>query len=61
MTTNQARRQAYRVARDLGNVSALQQSVRTGSASPLLKREIRRAVYRNTNKTLARDLRSFGI
>jgi hypothetical protein len=61
MDVSSTRSQAYRVARDLGNVEAAQRSIQTRSASPLLKREVRRVMFRETNKTLGHGLRDLGI
>jgi hypothetical protein len=58
---SQARRNAYRVARALGNAEAIQRSVKTGSPAPIVKRALRRSAYRSTNRTLSRVLRSLGL
>jgi hypothetical protein len=51
-----ARSQAYRVARDLGNLHAAERGpVSYG------KRVARRKVYRSTNRVVAKFLRSIGL
>jgi hypothetical protein len=55
------RRQGYRVARDLGDLEAIEKSVETGSPAPALKREARKYAYRKTNTALRRVLRAVGL
>ncbi len=54
---NRTRRGAYKFARALGNVEAVDRAIETKSAKPLVKRVARRGAYRFTNKGLARFLR----
>lgn len=61
MSIRKIRSLSYRVGRDLGNVEAIERSVQTGSPKPLVKRAIRRAAYRNTNRWLSRFLRMIGL
>jgi hypothetical protein len=51
------RSQFYRVARDLGNVEAVQHDGVKG----LAKRDARRAVYRKTNTVTGSFLRALGL
>ncbi len=50
------RSQLSRAARDLGDVQAAAKG-----PSPLARREVRKTVYRHTNRLTRRVLRSFGL
>ncbi len=50
------RSQLYRAARDVGDVQAAAKG-----PSPLARRELRKTVYRHTNRLTRRVLRSFGL
>jgi hypothetical protein len=50
------RSQAYRVARDLGNLEAIQKG-----PTAVAEREARRVAYRKTNGALRKLLRAFGL
>lgn len=61
ITIRKVRSTSYRIARDLGNVEAIEQSFKTGSPKPLVKRAVRRAAYRGTNRWLSRVLKALGL
>lgn len=50
------RSQLYRAARDLGNLQAAQRG-----PTAYGRRVVRRSVYRTTNRSLGKALRSFGL
>lgn len=53
---SKARSTLYRLARGLGDVEAAAKGPK-----PLAKRLVRKAVYRNTNRSTRRILRIFGL
>lgn len=59
------RSQLYRLARDLGNVEAVQHGYRrrglSGGAEGLAEREVRRAIYRQGNRQINRFVRAIGL
>lgn len=61
MTISHLRRLLYRSAATLGDVQAVQKSIKTRSPQPVAKRVVRKAVYRTENKYTRRALRSLGL
>jgi hypothetical protein len=59
------RSQLYRLARDLGNVEAVQHGYRrgglAGAASGGAQREDRRVIYRQGNRQINRFVRALGL
>jgi hypothetical protein len=56
MTVQRARSDLYRLARLLGDVSAVRSSVRQRSVKPVVRRYVRKAVYRTEYKYTSRAL-----
>ncbi|MDE3085971.1 MAG: hypothetical protein KGJ77_04315 [Acidobacteriota bacterium] len=59
------RSQLYRLARDLGNVEAVEHGYRrgglTGGAEGMVERQVRRAIYRQGNRQINRFVRALGL
>jgi hypothetical protein len=59
------RAQLYRLARDLGNVEAVQHGYQrgglSGGASGAAQREARRVIYRQGNRQINRFVRALGL
>ncbi|HWF15547.1 MAG TPA: hypothetical protein VG244_05145 [Acidimicrobiales bacterium] len=59
------RSQLYRLARDLGNVEAVQHGYRrgglSGAAGGAAQREARRVIYRQGNRQINRFVRALGL
>lgn len=59
------RSQLYRLARDLGNVEAVQHGYRrgglSGAAGGAAQREARRVIYRQGNRQINRFVRAIGL
>ena len=60
-----SRSQLYRLARDLGNVEAVEHGYRrgglTGAAGGAAQREARRVIYRQGNRQINRFVRAVGL
>jgi hypothetical protein len=59
------RSQLYRLARDLGNVEAVEHGYRrgglAGGAEGLAERQVRRTIYRQGNRQINRFVRAIGL
>lgn len=59
------RSQLYRLARDLGNVEAVEHGYKrgglSGAASGAAQREARRVIYRQGNRQINRFVRAIGL
>ena len=59
------RSQLYRLARDLGNVEAVEHGYRrgglAGGAQGLVERQVRRTIYREGNRQINRFVRAVGL
>jgi hypothetical protein len=59
------RSQLYRLARDLGNVEAVQHGYRrgglSGGAEGLAERQVRRTIYREGNRQINHFVRALGL
>jgi hypothetical protein len=55
------RRIAYRSASVLGDAEAVQKSVQTRSAKPVVKRVVRKSVYRAEGKATRKVLKGLGL
>lgn len=59
------RSQLYRIARDLGNVEAVEHGYKrgglSGAASGAAQREARRVIYRQGNRQINRFVRAIGL
>jgi hypothetical protein len=55
------RRRLYRAASVLGDVEAADKAVRTRSPAPLLKRYVRKGIYRTEGTVTRRLLRKVGL
>jgi len=55
----------YRLARDLGNVEAVQHGYRRGGlgggAEGMVERQVRRAIYRQGNRQINHHVRAIGL
>ena len=55
----------YRLARDLGNVEAVEHGYRrgglSGGAEGMVERQVRRAIYRQGNRQINRFVRAIGL
>lgn len=60
-----SRSQLYRLARDLGNVEAVEHGYRrgglSGAAGGAAQRQARRVIYREGNREINRFVRAFGL
>lgn len=59
------RSQLYRLARDLGNVEAVEHGYRrgglTGGAEGMAERQVRRTIYRQGNRQINHFVRAIGL
>lgn len=59
------RSQLYRIARDLGNVEAVEHGYRrgglSGAAEGAVERQVRRSIYRQGNRQINRFVRAIGL
>jgi hypothetical protein len=59
------RSQLYRIARDLGNIDAVEHGYRrgglSGAAGGTAQREARRVIYREGNRQINRFVRAIGL
>lgn len=59
------RSQLYRLARDLGNIEAVEHGYRRGGLSGgvggLVERQVRRAIYREGNRQINHFVRAIGL
>lgn len=59
------RSQLYRLARDLGNIEAIEHGYQrgglSGAAGGAAQREARRVIYRNGNRQINRFVRAIGL
>ena len=59
------RSQLYRIARDLGNVEAVEHGYRrgglAGGAEGLAERQVRRTIYREGNRQINHFVRAIGL
>jgi hypothetical protein len=59
------RRQLYRLARDLGNIEAVEHGYTraglSGAAGSAAQREVRRVIYRKGNRQVNRFVRAVGL
>ena len=59
------RSQLYRLARDLGNVEAVEHGYRrgglSGGAQGLVERQVRRTIYREGNRQINHFVRAVGL
>lgn len=59
------RSQLYRIARDLGNIEAVEHGYQrgglSGSAGGVAQREARRVIYREGNRQINRFVRAIGL
>lgn len=59
------RSQLYRIARDLGNVEAVEHGYRraglAGGAQGLAERQVRRVIYREGNRQINHVVRAIGL
>ena len=59
------RSQLYRIARDLGNIDAIEHGYRrgglSGAAGGAAQREARRVIYREGNRQINRFVRAIGL
>ena len=55
----------YRLARDLGNIEAVEHGYRrgglSGGAEGMVERQVRRAIYRTGNRQINRFVRAIGL
>ncbi len=60
-----SRSQLYRIARDLGNIEAVEHGYRrgglSGAAGGAAQREARRVIYREGNRQINRFVRAVGL
>jgi hypothetical protein len=61
MKIYKARRFLYRAASVLGDAEAVQKSVKTRSPKPVVKRVVRKTVYRTEGKATRRVLKGLGL
>jgi hypothetical protein len=59
MGIRKTRSALYRAARVLGDVQAVEKSIKTGSPAPVTKRYVRKVAYRKVNGALAGLLRGW--
>lgn len=59
------RSQLYRIARDLGNIEAVEHGYQrgglSGAAGGAAQREVRRVIYRTGNRQINRFVRAIGL
>ena len=59
------RSQLYRLARDLGNIEAVEHGYRrgglSGGAEGMVERQVRRAIYRQGNRQINHFVRAIGL
>ena len=59
------RSQLYRLARDLGNIEAVEHGYRrgglSGGAEGMIERQVRRAIYRQGNRQINHFVRAIGL
>ena len=59
------RSQLYRLARDLGNIEAVEHGYRrgglAGGAEGMVERQVRRAIYRQGNRQINHFVRAIGL
>lgn len=60
-TISKVRRVMYRTAARLGDVEAVDKSIRTRSPAPLAKRFARKTIYRTEGRVTRRVLRRLGL
>lgn len=60
-----ARSQLYRLARDLGNIEAVEHGYKrgglSGGAEGLVERQVRRTIYREGNRQINHLVRAIGL